>query len=273
MTINRNLNLNLATRQVRISNRHIDRTINILTRRDNNVAVLVDLNRDVIAILILRRNLGVIILIGDLDTSVLRILSRINRLHTRVINRGLRGSRLFFLDRNLCGNRLTRPIRIRHQDWNGVLADLCVLRWRDLNLSVRCNSDPVRCIDLLAIRISQLCDLMERSTIGKLLTILVLWSFHRRGLSHLRLSILVLRLKFTILANLVHSNEGVLSNHDAVSVDQLRYVSTWSCKVRGSQGTLPSVCQGVDWAVFTDLFTVRTIPNDLVVTRERQCTR
>ena len=93
VAVDRNLNLDLALRQIRILNGHRDRAVNPLARSDNNVAVLVDLNRDVIAVLILGRDLGVIVRIGDLDTGVLLLIGRINRLHTRGINRGLNSNR------------------------------------------------------------------------------------------------------------------------------------------------------------------------------------
>ena len=89
MILNRNLDLNLAVRQVRILNGHINRTINILTRSNDDLAVLVNLDRDVLAILILSGDLGVVVLVLNLDTRILRIISRINSLHIGIINRGL----------------------------------------------------------------------------------------------------------------------------------------------------------------------------------------
>ena len=115
MTINRNLNLDLAIRQIRILNDHIDRTINVLTRGDLNfTSVRIDYDRDNLAVLILRGDLGVLIWVVDDDASALLVLSRINRLHIRIINRGLSGSSFFLFDRDLRRNRLTRAIRIRH---------------------------------------------------------------------------------------------------------------------------------------------------------------
>ncbi len=64
------------------------RTINILTRSNNNVAVLVNLSRNLIAILIGSRNLGVLIRVCDLDTIVMLLIGRLNRLHTRIIKLG-----------------------------------------------------------------------------------------------------------------------------------------------------------------------------------------
>ena len=101
MVVNLNLDLSLATRQIRILNNYIDRTINILTRSNNNVAVLVNLSRNVLAILILSGNLGVLIRVSDLDTSILLLISRINRLLTRIINRGRLLGVLADLDRGL----------------------------------------------------------------------------------------------------------------------------------------------------------------------------
>ena len=87
MTVDRNLNLSLATIEIRILNDHRDRTINILTRRDNNIAVVINLNRNILAILIGGRDLRVLIRVVNDNASVLLLISRINRLHTRIINR------------------------------------------------------------------------------------------------------------------------------------------------------------------------------------------
>ena len=93
MTVDRNLNLGLALRQIRILNRHRDRTINILTRSDLNFTSLrIDHGRNILAVLILRGDLGVLIRVGDLDASALLLIGRINRLRS-AINRGLLANR------------------------------------------------------------------------------------------------------------------------------------------------------------------------------------
>ena len=89
MTINRNLNHGLTTIKIRILNSHGNRTINILTRSNNNIAVVINLGRNVLTVLILSRHLRVIIRVRNLDARILLISSRLNRLHARIINRGL----------------------------------------------------------------------------------------------------------------------------------------------------------------------------------------
>ena len=96
MAVNRNLDLSLTIRQIRILNNYLDRTINILTRSNDDLTVLVNLDRDVIAILILSGDLGVLIRVGDNNASVLLLISRINRLHIGIINRSLVITRLIF---------------------------------------------------------------------------------------------------------------------------------------------------------------------------------
>ena len=105
VVLDRDIDLDLALRQIRILNSHRDRTINILTRSHVNVAVLINLNRDRLAVLIGGRNLGVAVLVIDLDTSVLLLISRLDRLDVGIINR----SRIIFgdLQGHLVGVALT----------------------------------------------------------------------------------------------------------------------------------------------------------------------
>ena len=56
-----------------------------------NVSVLVDLNRNVFALLIFRRDLGVVVLVLNVNTSVLLRIGRVDRLHTRRVHNGLGG--------------------------------------------------------------------------------------------------------------------------------------------------------------------------------------
>ena len=79
MTVDRNLDLGLTAVKIRILDDHRDRTINIFTRGDNDITVVVDTNRHVLAVLILGRHLRVLTRILDVNTGVLLLIGRINR--------------------------------------------------------------------------------------------------------------------------------------------------------------------------------------------------
>ena len=90
MAVDLNLNILLATVKIRILNSHVDRTIDVLTRGDLNFTGLrIDHGRNILTVLILSRNLGVLIRVVDDDASALLLISRINRLLTRLVDRGL----------------------------------------------------------------------------------------------------------------------------------------------------------------------------------------
>ena len=90
MAVDLNLNILLATVKIRILNSHVDRTIDVLTRGNLNFTGLrIDHGRNILTVLILSRNLGVLIRVVDDDASALLLISRINRLLTRLVDRGL----------------------------------------------------------------------------------------------------------------------------------------------------------------------------------------
>ena len=89
MAFNRNHNLNRLI-QIRILNRHGNRTINLGTRSNNNIAVVINLNRNLVAILILSSDIGVLTRVGDLHTSFLLLIIRLHSLRViSTLNRGL----------------------------------------------------------------------------------------------------------------------------------------------------------------------------------------
>ena len=236
MAFDLNLNLNRLI-QARILNDYGDRTVNILTRSNDNVAILVNLSRNLVAVLILRSNRGVISRVVDLNTSILLLISRLHRLLTGIINRNLIRS-IRFLDSHLGFNSLTGTIRVGHDDRNRVVARLRIL-WRlDLDRAIRVNRDPLRLVDLVALRISHLTARLEGGSFRNLLAVLVLRSIHCGLLTGRNSSVLVLRLKFTVLANLIHRNEGILTNHDIVSIHQLCDIGARVIEIFGSQGAV-----------------------------------
>ena len=136
MTVDRNLNLSLALRQILIFNRHDNRTINILTRSDLNFTSLrIDHSRNILAVLILSGDLGVLIRVADLDASALLLIGRINRLRS-AINRGLLANR----QRNAVGDLVLLVVVIhqgvRHGDVWRVLISLDFLSRSTGDLSV-----------------------------------------------------------------------------------------------------------------------------------------
>ena len=164
MAVNRDLNVDLAIRKIRIGNGHRNRTINILTRSDDDLAVLVNLYRNVVTVLVLSGDLGVIVRVVDLDTSILRILGRINGLHIDInggllsffpdLERsltagdntalGLRVARLV-LDRVtvLVENRNLQSLIAHHDGDVDGLAGLLIVRGEGHNTSCRINLDLV----------------------------------------------------------------------------------------------------------------------------------
>ena len=164
-------------------------------------------------------------------------------------------------------------IRVGHNNRDRVVTRLRIL-WRfDLDRPIRVNPDPLRLVDLVALWVSHLTSRLEGGSFRNLLAVLVLRSFHGGLLAGRSSSVLVLRLEFTVLANLVHRDEGVLANDDVVSIDQLCNVGARSSKLFGSQGTVSSVRQGIDRAILANLLSIRADPTDLVITRERQRAR
>ena len=271
MAFDLNLNLNRLI-QARILNDYGDRTVNILTRSNDNVAILVNLSRDLLLVLILRSNRGVIGRVVDLNTSILLLISRLHRLLTGIINRNLVRS-IRFLDSHLGFNSLTGTIRVSYHDWDGVVAGLGISRRLNLDRTVRLNSHPLRLVDLVALRISHLTARLESGSLRNLLAILVLRSIHGGLLTSRSSSVLVLRLKFTVLANLVQREEGVLTNDNIVSIHQLCDIRARVLEIFRSQRAISSVRQGIDRAIFANLLSIRADPTDLVITRERQRAR
>ena len=82
MTLHRNRERLRTILKIRIRHSHRNRTINLGTRSDLNRTVILNGDRNIIPILILSGNLGVLILIGNLQTRILRILRRVHRLRS-----------------------------------------------------------------------------------------------------------------------------------------------------------------------------------------------
>ena len=114
---------------------------------------------------------------------------------------------------------------------------------------------------------------LKGGSFRKLLAIFVFRSPHGGLLTGRNSSVLILWLEFTVLADLVDRDEGVLTNDNVVCINQLCNIGARSSEVFGSQRAVCCVRQGVNRAVFTNLLTVRANPADLVITRERQCAR
>ena len=150
---------------------------------------------------------------------------------------------------------------------------LGISRRFNLDRTVRLNSHPLRLVDLVALRVSHLTGLLEGGTIRDLLVVLILRCFHGGLLTGRSSSVLIVRLEFTILTNLVQRKEGVLTNDDVVCINKLCDIGARVLEIFGRQGAVCSVRQGVDRAVFANLLTVRADPTDLVITRERQRAR
>ena len=177
------------------------------------------------------------------------------------------------LDGHLGLDGLTGTIRVGHNNRDRVVAGLGISRWLNLDRTIRINRDPLRLVDLVALRISHLTARLEGGSLRNLLAVLVLRSIHCGLLTGRSSSVLVLRLKFTVLANLVHRNEGILTNDDVVSIDQLCNVRARVLEIFRIQRAVSSVRQGIDRAIFANLLSIRTDPTDLVITRKRQRTR
>ena len=78
MALNRNHKFNLATWQIRILNSHRNRTINVRTRGHDDVAVLINFNRNVVAVFVLSSHLGVCVGVVHLDAGRLLLVRRLH---------------------------------------------------------------------------------------------------------------------------------------------------------------------------------------------------
>ena len=278
-------NVNVILRTIRVS--HLNRNSNLVTRlstlrnRNSNLTGrLINLHtlRRILTRSELRtlRSLGVLaVLVLKGRSRNLHILARLTRtiLVTRLKLFVVLLGRSRLLDGHLGLDGLAGTIRVSYHDWDGVVASLRTLRRLDLDRSVRVNRDPLRLIGLVALWVSHLTGRLEGGSLRNLLAALVLRSFHGGLLTGRSSSVLILRLKFAVLTNLVHRNEGVPSDDYAVCVHELRSVRPRVLEIFRSQRALVSISQGAHWAVLTNLLAVRANPTDLVIPRKRQCAR